>query len=69
MKHHRVISREPVAAQTTLQVKLDFLTGISDVGVSVAQSLVTFSTSLVSTLADILSGAGTAFFDKGLGGI
>ena len=66
MKHHKLVSCTPVAGQTTLQVKIDFKTGIADVFVGadgIANAIVTFMSDLVSQ-----EGFTTAFFTKALGG-
>ncbi len=59
MRHAKAVTRQPAAAQTTLQVKLDFKTGMASVGVGVAQSLVGAGGSLSGTFLD---GMGTGAF-------
>lgn len=50
MRHTKAVTRQPAAAQTTLQVKLDFKTGMSGVGIGVAQALLGAGGALSGTL-------------------
>lgn len=67
MKHHKPISREPSAAQTTLQVKLDFLVDVSSVGINIANQIITTGTTLVSSLSGLAGNASSVWLTKGLG--
>jgi len=67
MKHHRAISRQPALAQTTLQVKLDFKSGVNDVAVTIANALITAGSALTTSLAGFATSAGDAWLNKGYG--
>jgi hypothetical protein len=60
MRHTKAVTRQIATAQTTLQVKLDFKTGMASVGVGVAQSLVQAGGAVSDSY---LSRAGMGVFD------
>lgn len=67
MKHHRAISRQPVLAQTTLEVKLDFKSGVNDVAVTIANALITAGSTLTTSIAGFAVNAGDTWLTKGYG--
>jgi len=50
--HCTAISRTPAVAQTALQVKLEFVTDLTDVMFNMANTLFTTATQMVSSFAD-----------------